>query len=43
MSRRMERARAYETALFAGDRDGVWNVFDEGMVSLVEGPPRLVK
>jgi len=41
MSRRMEIAKAYEKALFAGDRAGVGARFTEDVVYWVAGTPRI--
>ena len=41
MSRRMEVAKAYEKALFAGDRVGVGNHFTDDVVYWVAGGPRI--
>jgi ketosteroid isomerase-like protein len=41
MSRRMEIAKAYETALFAGDRAGVGARFTDDVVYWVAGVPRI--
>lgn len=39
MSRRMELAKAYEKALFAGDRSGVGRLFTDDIVYWVAGRP----
>lgn len=41
MSRRMEVARSYEKALFAGDRDAVGKLFTDDIVYWVAGAPRV--
>lgn len=41
MSKRMEIAKAYEKALFAGDRDGVGRHFTDDIVYWVAGKPRI--
>ncbi len=41
MSRRMEIAKAYEKALFAGKRDEVGSYFTDGVVYWVAGQPRI--
>lgn len=41
MSRRMEIAKAYEKALFAGDRPGVGGFFTDDIVYWVAGEPRI--
>ena len=41
MSRRMEIAKAYEQALFAGDRAGVGARFTDDVVYWVAGVPRI--
>jgi ketosteroid isomerase-like protein len=41
MSTRMEIAKAYEKALFAGDRDGVGSRFTDDIVYWVAGVPRI--
>jgi len=41
MSRRMEIAKMYEKALFAGDRDAVGKLFHDDIVYWVAGAPRI--
>jgi ketosteroid isomerase-like protein len=41
MSRRMEIAKAYEKALFAGDRAGVGRLFTDDIAYWVAGTPRI--
>ena len=41
MSRRMEIAKAYEKALFAGKRDAVGSYFTDDIVYWVAGQPRI--
>ncbi len=41
MSRRMDVAKDYEKALFAGDRDGVGSRFTDDVVYWVAGAPRI--